>query len=45
MVIALSAVKFYQSFGSVEFLSVSNDVTWTTGHEPALTEDVCTTFM
>ncbi len=30
---------------SVEFLSVSNDVDWTTGHEPALTEDVCTTFV
>jgi hypothetical protein len=29
---------------SVEFLSVSNDVTWTAMHEPALTEDVCATF-
>ncbi|NIM50662.1 MAG: hypothetical protein GTN78_03665 [Gemmatimonadales bacterium] len=29
---------------SVEFMSVSNDITWTTSHEPALTEDVCTTF-
>ena len=29
---------------SVEFLSVSNDVTWTASHEPALTEDVCATF-
>ncbi len=29
---------------SVEFLSVSNDVTWTTSHEPGLTEEVCATF-
>jgi hypothetical protein len=29
---------------SVEFLSVSNNVTWTASHEPALTEDVCATF-
>jgi hypothetical protein len=29
---------------SVEFMSVSNDITWTTSHEPALTEDVCSTF-
>jgi hypothetical protein len=29
---------------SVEFLSVSNDVTWTASHEVALTEDVCATF-
>ncbi len=29
---------------SVELMSVSNDITWTTSHEPALTEDVCTTF-
>jgi hypothetical protein len=29
---------------SVEFLSVSNDVDFTTEHEPALTEDVCATL-
>jgi hypothetical protein len=29
---------------SVELLSVSNDVTWTTAHQPALTEDICSTF-
>jgi hypothetical protein len=29
---------------SVELLSVSNDVTWTASHEPALTEDVCSSF-
>ena len=29
---------------SVEFLSVSNDITWTDAHRPALTDDVCTTF-
>jgi hypothetical protein len=29
---------------SVELLSVSNDVDLTTAHQPALTEDVCTTF-
>ncbi len=29
---------------SSEFGSVSNDITWTTSHEPGLTEDVCSTF-
>jgi hypothetical protein len=29
---------------SQEFLSVSNDITWITSHEPGLTEDVCGTF-
>jgi hypothetical protein len=29
---------------SIELLSVSNDRNITTGHEPALTEDVCATF-
>jgi hypothetical protein len=29
---------------STELLSVSNDITFTTAHEPALTEDVCSTF-
>jgi len=29
---------------SVELLSVSNDVTMTVMHQPALTEDVCATF-
>lgn len=29
---------------SFEILSASNDVTWTTSHEPTLTEDVCATF-
>jgi hypothetical protein len=29
---------------STELLSVSNDVTFTTAYQPALTEDVCSTF-
>ena len=29
---------------SVEFRSVSNDITWVTSHNDALTEDVCGTF-
>lgn len=29
---------------STEFYSVSNDISWTTSHNPALTEDVCATF-
>lgn len=29
---------------SVEFLSVSNDITAATAHQPALTEDVCSSF-
>lgn len=29
---------------STEFLSVSNDISFTTAHRPSLTEDVCSTF-